>query len=268
MQYKYIFSDIDGTFLNSDHEILSSTKNAVKQLTKNGLYFILVSARMPSAMYNLTQDWLPAMPIIAYGGSLIMNEEKQIIYDQKINKDTSQQIIKDMKAKYTDWVINFYHNDNWYVEDDTLAEVRNEESIVNVKAQKRDFDDLLKENILPNKLLCINKSGISEQEQFSLQQKYPDLKIIRSSNILLEIMDKDISKAKAVDGLLAYYRGQIKNAMAFGDNYNDLDMLQSVGLGIVMGNAPQEIKSMVKKVTLSNDEDGIYIALKNLNLVK
>lgn len=268
MNYKYIFSDIDGTFLNSEHKILSGTKNAVKELTNKGLYFILVSARMPSAMYNLTQDWLPSMPIIAYGGSLIINEHKKIIYDKKINKDISYQIIKDIKGQYKDWVINFYHNDNWYVEDDTLAEVKNEESIVDVKAKQQDFSNLLKANILPNKLLCINKSGITKQEQLILQQKYPDLKIVRSSDILLEIMDKDISKAKAVDIFLNYYQGQIKETIAFGDNYNDLDMLQSVGLGIAMGNAPQEIKSMVNKITLSNDDDGIYMALKDLNLVK
>lgn len=268
MNYKYIFSDIDGTFLNSEHKILAGTKNAVRQITNKGLYFILVSARMPSAMYNLTQGWLPSMPIIAYGGSLIINEDKEIIFDKKINKDISYQIVKDIKEQYKDWVINFYHNDNWYVEDDTLAEVKNEESIVNVKAAQQDFYNLLKSNILPNKLLCINKSGISKQEEFALQQKYPDLKIIRSSDSLLEIMDKNISKARAVDIFLKYYQGQIKETIAFGDNYNDLDMLQSVGLGIAMGNAPQEIKSMVKKITLSNDDEGIYRALNDLDLVK
>lgn len=56
-------------------------------------------------------------------------------------------------------------------------------------------------------------------------------------------------------------------AIAFGDNYNDLDMLKLVGRGVVMQNAPEEIKKQMKYITKSNNEDGIYEYLQKLDLV-
>ncbi|MEE6039550.1 HAD hydrolase family protein, partial [Avibacterium paragallinarum] len=52
--------------------------------------------------------------------------------------------------------------------------------------------------------------------------------------------------------------------IAFGDNFNDLDMLQYVGLGIAMGNSPEEIKRIAKQITVSNDKDGIAFSLNKL----
>ncbi|KIO55507.1 hypothetical protein B4064_3758 [Caldibacillus thermoamylovorans] len=45
--------------------------------------------------------------------------------------------------------------------------------------------------------------------------------------------------------------------MAIGDNFNDMDMLKYAGLGVAMGNAPEEVKKIADEVTLSNNEDGL-----------
>jgi hydroxymethylpyrimidine pyrophosphatase-like HAD family hydrolase len=50
--------------------------------------------------------------------------------------------------------------------------------------------------------------------------------------------------------------------IALGDYYNDLDMIEYAGLGIAMGNAPDDVKEKANDITLSNDEDGVYHALK------
>ncbi len=47
-----------------------------------------------------------------------------------------------------------------------------------------------------------------------------------------------------------------------GDNYNDIDMLKYAGLGVAMGNAPEEVKQAADFVTLSNEEDGVAAALE------
>lgn len=100
-----------------------------------------------------------------------------------------------------------------------------------------------------------------------LKKIYPQLNIVRSADGLLEIMDKSVSKSQAIKILLNYYKFNRTETIAFGDNYNDMDMLNYVALGVAMQNAPQEIRSMAKLVTKSNDDDGIYAALKNLHLI-
>jgi len=52
--------------------------------------------------------------------------------------------------------------------------------------------------------------------------------------------------------------------MAFGDGFNDLSMLEYAGIGIAMGNAVDEVKAIADFITVSNDEDGIAIALEQL----
>lgn len=81
-------------------------------------------------------------------------------------------------------------------------------------------------------------------------------------------MDKGISKSNGVELFCQHLGVDIKDAVAFGDHYNDLDMLQSVGMPFLMKNAPDELKELVNNVTLSNEEDGIYQGLKRIGLVK
>ena len=89
----------------------------------------------------------------------------------------------------------------------------------------------------------MTKANISSKIEAVLQEKFPQLNIVRSSDILIEIMNKDVSKAKGIEVLLHYLNMISAQAIAFGDNYNDLDMLKFVGRGVVMQNAPEEIKN-------------------------
>lgn len=50
--------------------------------------------------------------------------------------------------------------------------------------------------------------------------------------------------------------------MACGDSENDLAMLEAVGLGVAMGNAPLAIQQKAAAVTATNDEDGVALALE------
>ncbi|MDQ0413442.1 HAD hydrolase family protein [Mesobacillus stamsii] len=68
-----------------------------------------------------------------------------------------------------------------------------------------------------------------------------------------------------IDGtLLKLFRHNKSGIMAIGDNFNDMDMLTYAGLGVAMGNAPDEVKKIADEVTLSNDQDGLkYILQKH-----
>lgn len=56
----------------------------------------------------------------------------------------------------------------------------------------------------------------------------------------------------------------LQDAVAFGDNFNDVDLLRAVGLGVAMGNAPQDVRRQADLVALSNDEEGVLRCLERL----
>ena len=87
------------------------------------------------------------------------------------------------------------------------------------------------------------------------------LNIYQSKPTYLEIMNKDVSKPKAIEKLLSLYDIDSSEIVAIGDNYNDADMLKYAGVGIAMGNAPDKVKLVSDFITLSNDEDGIVTAV-------
>ena len=72
-----------------------------------------------------------------------------------------------------------------------------------------------------------------------------------SKSTYLEIAPKEISKASALQLLLDQLYGiDLSEVIAFGDNYNDIELFQAVGLGIAVGNARDEVKAVAKEIIL------------------
>ncbi|WP_343248401.1 HAD family hydrolase [Diplocloster hominis] len=60
---------------------------------------------------------------------------------------------------------------------------------------------------------------------------------------------------------------KVKDAVAFGDNYNDVEMLNTVGYGFLMANAPEDLKKNAANIAADHNHDGIYYALRDLHLI-
>ena len=91
--------------------------------------------------------------------------------------------------------------------------------------------------------------------------------IVKSSPILLEVMRAGINKGDAVRRLCRYWGIGVDETVVFGDSYNDMEMLEIGGCTIVMGNAPEDIRTKFSHVTEDNDHDGIYYGMKSLGLI-
>ena len=168
MDWKIVFSDIDGTVLNSKHELLASTIKAVQKLALKNIPFVLVSARMPKAMKLILDEMNVKMPMISYGGALVLDEQNQILHDDKINKLDTKAIIDEIELLWPDdVVINYYSDDNWFVKDKDNKAVKREENITNVKASQADFKELINKDILPNIMYDKGKYQLKNRSCFA-----------------------------------------------------------------------------------------------------
>jgi hypothetical protein len=75
------------------------------------------------------------------------------------------------------------------------------------------------------------------------------------------IMHKDATKSKALAALAQFWSITQNEIAAFGDDLNDIDMLQYAGTGIAMGNASDEVKAVAGEVCHTNEEDGLAVWL-------
>ena len=257
MSYRIVFSDIDGTFLNSRHEVLPGTEQAVKRLQQMDIPFVLVSARMPEAITPITEKIGIRIPMISYSGALVLTREGGTLYSHTMPQEPAARILDEIRQRWPEAVVNYYAGHQWFVRDPKNPAVQREERITSASSVPADFAVLMGKGILPHKLLCMSEPAVNEAMERELSRDFPELNVVRSSDILLEIMDKGITKSRGIAVLLEHFGLTAQDALAFGDNYNDVDMLQYVGTGVAMGNAPEEIKAIADAVTDTNDCEGI-----------
>ena len=243
MEYKLIVSDMDGTLLGDNHKITKENKIALSKALKKGVKIVPASGRI----YNSAREHFDFLdintPLIACNGAIIKETKtNKLIYKNSIPNDICLKIIdifEKNKIYYQLYSENTMLCKNLSREDqkktqDRLKNFFNDE--INVH-----FGDDLKEEVLNHQI--------------------EDIEITSSWFNNIEIMHKGVNKGEALKELVKYLGIDRKEVIAFGDNYNDLDMLKFAGMGVVMGNADEAVKEQGDYVTSTNTEDGVAKAI-------
>ena len=233
--YKAVFSDFDGTLLTSDHRISPKTLDALQRITKQGIPFTPISARSPLGIWPYAKLIENYNIIVAFSGALILDKNVTPIYSVQIDP-ADIQAINQVLADHPALGVNYYTYDDCVARDLNNKWVIYERSVTGIQIDPYD-----------------------ESAVYS-----PHLSICRSHANFLEVMHKSATKGNAVRFLEDYFHVKMEECVAFGDNFNDLDMLESVGLGVAMGNAPDEIKKAANRVTASHNDDGIALILNEI----
>lgn len=259
-----VFLDIDGTLLDSSHQVMPRTKQILNRLEKRGVPIVLCSARSPGGVERVEKQVGLRGPIACYGGSLILTEDRSILSDEGIQKETAVSFKRFVLDHFSDVVVSAYLYDVWLVDDINHPTVQREARISQCMPLAGSLQAAAENVPHVHKLLAISSQQQITKLQNMAAKKFPDLTLARSGPTYLEIMPKEVSKRRAVERFQEYYGVSQAEIAAFGDSFVDLEMLRYAGLGIAMGNAPDEVQRAVDRVTTSNDEEGIYLVLKTL----
>ncbi len=270
MSYKLVCSDIDGTLLNKDRELSPKTIEIVKQIKENHP-IILISSRMPKAMIHLQNEMdILTHPLIAYNGGLVLtnvDEKRETLLSIEISIELTKQILTFISNSTIH--MSLYNSDEWFVpEMDYWAnrEMNNTKVTPKVANLSQVCANWKAQYIGPHKIMCMGEKGEIQLLENYLKMHFPDeLNIYRSKDTYLEIASKKISKLSALSFLLEKkYDISLQEVIAFGDNFNDIEMLEGVGLGVAVGNAKEEVKKIANQITLSNLEDGVAHTLAEI----
>ena len=260
MDLEIVFSDVDGTLLNSEHKMLDGTKYAIQKLQEKDIPFVIISARSPSGIYPILEENGFSCPTICYSGALILDENKNTVYSTGFSKETAENVINFIEEERFDCCWNLYFGDNWIVRDKKDERVICEENIVHTEAVEGTID-LVPDNAEVEKILCICNPEKTIEIENKIKKQFPMLSVVKSFHTMIEIMQTGITKGSAVLELCRLWNINPDKAVAFGDNFNDADMLDVVGFPFLMENAPDELKQRFKTITDSNNDEGIYKAL-------
>lgn len=267
MSIKAIFSDIDGTLLNKDRELSTNTIKSFKSLPDD-ISIILASSRMPRAMRHLQEDLdVVDHPLVSYNGAYILSNgttEAETLYSTGIDPLACKSIA-DM-AEVGDVHVSIYSEDEWYVpENDQWA--KREEKNTKVSPKIGNILEILEQwaasGRVVHKLMCMGGANEIDKLHKFLESDFSNsVHAYRSKDTYIEIAPVQTSKAHAlqvIEDKLGLFK---ETVLAFGDNYNDIEMLKAAGIGVAVENAKPEVKTVADSITSSNIDDGVAESIK------
>lgn len=261
--YKAAFIDMDGTLLRKDHTVSDNTRQIIQELIEKGIIIAPVSARPLHGIQHIIGDFIAShIPVVSLNGSYIFHND-EIIYEVNIDTESAKKVHL-LLSQYPVSAM-YYSKMDWYAEADTAA-TKKEQKITEIPITIQPFEQTLEiwEQTAhgPNKVLIAGDEQVILDLETALLENFGSyLNVFKSQSRYVEVMHKNASKTHAIQLLMNYYGLKQEEIIAIGDNYNDKGMIEFAGVGVAMGNAPDEIKASADYVTDTNNNDGVAKAL-------
>ncbi|OFI46873.1 hydrolase [Floricoccus penangensis] len=259
--YKLIAFDMDGTLLTSQKIIAESSIKAIKKASSVGKNIVLSTGR---ALVEL-DEYMPILPDVKYGvlasGALVYDfKNKKILHQHKIPASVVDQIGAIVEEKKTMVVamidgkiyvqrshydhIENYHMD-YYKDLYTHAATFVDDICQILKEERGNFEKI-------NLYHFNDKDRLDTYEELRKE----NITIVKAEETGVEITDKGVEKGEGLEFLCDYLDIPISQAIAVGDADNDESMIKIAGLGVAMGNANENIKSLADVIVNDNDHGG------------
>ncbi len=253
---KVIISDLDGTLLNSKHQISDYTKSVFQQLyDENYLIIIATGCHHLDAFPIIETLGLPVY-LVSSNGARIHSPTKELLFSFDIPSDAIKSILNmDIDSNITTvlfqeavWQTNKENKklNSFQKEMHYLPEIVNFKTMEDCGAIKLFFSHDNHQTLveLRDRILAVNPIDFSHA--FSLP-------------FCLEFMDKSVDKSVAILKILEKENFTFEQTISFGDGFNDERMLEANGIGVIMENAVETLKVKLSHLEIisSNDMDGV-----------
>lgn len=260
--YKLISIDMDGTLLNSSGEISDGNLIAIKNAINKGVKVVFTTGRgIISIARFIKQVGLgdkDEYAITNNGVSLYNTKTLKCLKANVISGEDLRTLCKmgiDFGVK-----IHIYDSITEgciVLEDNDFTEFERDHIGMPVFVEP-DFCDNVNENKKAFKILYLgNEEKLNEIQKNIPQFVYEKFAVVRSLPIVLEIFNKECNKGNAVRELADIFGFSMDEVISIGDQQNDYEMIKYAGLGVAMGNAIDELKSIANYITDTNDNDGV-----------
>lgn len=270
---KLIFFDVDGTLVQFDGTMPASTGEALKRARENGHRLVICTGRSKSQIY----PWLLELPfdgIVAAAGAYV-EWQGQCISHETVSAKALRQFVQFFEKERIPYCLQTTQN--------TIATAENAGRILRMFAEKfavseeqvmQVFGGMMVEEE-PERHTDIEKmiyyaSPYPVSEVRTYLAPWFDVTVTsfaHADESSGEVTLAGVTKSHGMKKLMEHVSYTQGDTIAFGDGFNDLDMLQFAGTGIAMGNAEEQIKHAADKVAACVDEDGILLALTEMALI-
>lgn len=255
MKYKLLASDIDGTLINSNNEITKPVSDAIEKLKACGGIFTIATGRSITKIIKCVDIISPEAPVITDNGAVIIRADNgEIIYKKPLSPSAVAEIW--YRGLEYGVLTTIWTNEKLYVSRiDELAL-----SYSRLTGEKLHLAESIDSFIDSEITKCVWRGSAGQIEKLKRALEENPIKSAAyciSCPELLEFMDEGVSKGEGLKKVCEYCKIDISEAIAAGDEQNDIEMLKAAGLGAAMGNASDIVKAAADYIAPTNDENGL-----------
>lgn len=263
---KLIAIDLDGTTLNQDSMITSKTKETLKKAINAGHHVSIATGRPFRMSHQFYQQLELTTPMVNFNGALvhIPNQHWDGERETLINREIAFEILSQKKQLNLDFIAA-ENRDTFFIDSFDFFDEK-----IFASSRPGEKNLLSPKNLTTNPTSLLVRTdkrfaGAVSAELTRQFGSYVDVRTWGGPTAILEIVSKGIQKAKGVQEIANYLSIDQKDVIAFGDEHNDLELLDYAGWGVAMANGTDQLKGIANDVTpLSNQEDGLSVYLEKL----
>lgn len=252
---RMIATDLDGTLLGAKSVLPEENVRALQRAMEAGVKVVLASGRMAEATMPIANAIGVNAPMVLFNGAMVYDPESgRILRGRCIPRDTAVEVLRTIEARGC--YLQAFPGLGYYFEEATEHTVvyQNKISVVGTAVGMK-LSQWLKTDVY--KLLCIGTPEETDALARELSETFPTVSFVKSSSTFLEIVAKGVDKADGLRALSEITGIAPEEILAFGDEQNDLPMLDYAGTGYAMENAPDVVRRQAKLIAPANTQCGL-----------
>ena len=270
---KLLALDVDGTLFDDSGKISQASIDAMNQAREAGIEVVPTSGRDYDGIPWDQLEKVDINYVITTNGSAVYEAKtKKCLYEKYLDSGKMIPIFEYLLKK--EIYINVFVDGVNYTPVQVYSYIDNldlpDYVIQHMKENRKGITDLIE--YLKNGDAKMQKATLNFQKQENGEflnrkevqeylEKCPDIKVVDGGFDNLEFTKAGTNKAAGLKFLAGHLGMTMDEVMAVGDSENDIEMLREAGLGIAMGNAADEVKSVADEITLDNEHEGVAAAI-------
>lgn len=258
-QIKMVVTDMDGTLLNSKHEVSPRFFEIFEELKKKDIIFVAASGRQYNSMVDKLAPIKDDIVVIAENGALIKHQD-EVLLTTPIDKEEVDRILDIVRPlKNVHPVICAQYN--------AYANDASDAFLTMLREYYSEFDIVKDQTAVDTEVLKIAIYHFEDSEKYIypfVQHLEDSLKVKVSGANWVDISHQNAHKGYALQKVMDQYQIAAHQVMVFGDYNNDLEMMQLSNFSFAMANAHPNVLKNAKYTTLSNNEFGVEQVLEKL----
>lgn len=243
---KFVACDLDGTLLlNGAQSVDESAKECIGRILDSGIIFAPASGRQITSLKRLFEPLSDRLAYIAENGALV-EYRGEVIGKTPLDRKLALEIIEDViEQPNCEVLVSGEHTA--YIKPKTEEYHYRMTKVVNYHTTLVDKFTDIDEDIL--KIAVCDLSGIRNSKEHFFEKWKGKASVMVSGELYLDFMDLSVNKGKGLGQIQDYFGLTQDECMAFGDNYNDIAMLDMVSESYVMEKAVDDVKKHGKYIT-------------------